>query len=427
MRGWSNLRNIHRGSSAILVSKRSLATGSRAGQEQGNNEGSQRLLQSLAAAAAAAAMAAAALDDRRTVSAKEETSKEKAQVENRVRQFQTPDMVFNYFASYRKAGSKGRWANLMSPMDVYSALTPDCSRFGKGHGDYIEVTDQDLVSMTTQSSKIQVELSPVKNSILNKIGKDGLLTYSDFVFLLALVSTPSRYIDTAFQVFDVNGNDSINLKEFAYISSKNALKSGGFGSYTESDQKEALESKSGLLNYLFGINKQMEVTKEQFKQLQKDLMDELIELQFLEYDKENMGRISEVDFANFLLKNGKIPKKKKATLLKNVKTKWPTMGQGITFTSFKNFFYILAGGGELERALFYLDVEGIGVDQAEFKKIASWVSGSEISEHVTDVVFTLLDDDGDKRLQRDELAHVLLDWRNSRGLDKLSLIEKQQQ
>ena len=43
----------------------------------------------------------------------------------------------------------------MSPMDVYSAVTPDCSQFGKGHGDYIEVTDQDLVSMTTQSSKVR--------------------------------------------------------------------------------------------------------------------------------------------------------------------------------------------------------------------------------------------------------------------------------
>ena len=43
----------------------------------------------------------------------------------------------------------------MSPMDVYSALTPDCSRFGKGHRDYIEVTDQDLMSMTTQSSKVR--------------------------------------------------------------------------------------------------------------------------------------------------------------------------------------------------------------------------------------------------------------------------------
>merc|ERR1719192_835470 len=108
-------------------------------------------------------------------------------------------------------------------------------------------------------------------------------------------------------------------------------------------------------------------------------MDELVELQFPEYDKahtsENKGRISEEDFANFLLKNGKIPKKKKANLLKNVKSKWPTMGQGISFDSFKNFFYVLAGGGELERALFYLDVEQMGVSPEEFRKVSSWVSG----------------------------------------------------
>ena len=42
----------------------------------------------------------------------------------------------------------------MSPMDVYSAVTPDCSQFGKGHGDYIEVRTR-TVSMTTQSSKVR--------------------------------------------------------------------------------------------------------------------------------------------------------------------------------------------------------------------------------------------------------------------------------
>jgi hypothetical protein len=30
---------------------------------------------------------------------------------------------------------------------------------------------------------------------------------------------------------------------------------------------------------------------------------------------------------------------------------------------------MLAGGEELERALFYLDVEGIGVDAAEFRSL----------------------------------------------------------
>jgi hypothetical protein len=34
---------------------------------------------------------------------------------------------------------------------------------------------------------------------------------------------------------------------------------------------------------------------------------------------------------------------------------------------FQSFFLMLAGGVELERALFYLDVEGIGVDGPEFR------------------------------------------------------------
>ena len=31
------------------------------------------------------------------------------------------------------------------------------------------------------------------------------------------------------------------------------------------------------------------------------------------------------------------------------------------------------------------------------RKVSSWVSGADISVHVTDVIFTLLDDDGDGR------------------------------
>ena len=64
---------------------------------------------------------------------------------------------------------------------------------------------------------------------------------------------------------------------------------------------------------------------------------------------------------------------------------------------FQNLFYVLAGGAELERALFFLDVEGIGVDLEEFRKISSWVSQRELSDHVAKVLFVLLDEDGDER------------------------------
>ena len=58
---------------------------------------------------------------------------------------------------------------------------------------------------------------------------------------------------------------------------------------------------------------------------------------------------------------------------------------------------VLASGAELERGLFFLDVENIGVNLEEFRKVASWVSGTELSDHVAEVVFVLLDDQGQGR------------------------------
>ena len=106
------------------------------------------------------------------------------------------------------------------------------------------------------------------------------------------------------------------LQEFAYVSTKMARKAGGFGSYTNVDQEEILASSSGLLNYLFGRDRSKSITRETFRQLQQDLLEEIIELEFSEYDTEGSGRISESDLCRFLLKNTKIPPKKKAAMLK---------------------------------------------------------------------------------------------------------------
>ena len=181
------------------------------------------------------------------------------------------------------------------------------------------------------------------------------------------------------------------------MSTKMAHKSGGFGSYTNLDQEEILASSSGLLNYLFGKDRSKSISKEDIKKLQADLLDEIIELEFSEYDKDGSGRISECDLCKFLLKNTKIPPKKIKAMLKKVEKKWPSKARGISLPSFKNLFYVLAAGSELERALFYLDVEGIGVDIQEFRKISSWVSGKELSDHVAEVLYALLDEDGDGR------------------------------
>ena len=163
------------------------------------------------------------------------------------------------------------------------------------------------------------------------------------------------------------------------------------------DQAAVLASNSGLLNYLFGKNRDKPCDKATFQKLQQDLLEEIIHVEFDEYDKEKSGRMSEEDFCKFLLKKSKVPPAQKARMLKRVKQIWPSKARGVSFASFKNFFLVLASGAELERGLFFLDVENIGVDLEEFRKVASWVSGTELSDHIAEVVFVLLDDQGQGR------------------------------
>ena len=171
----------------------------------------------------------------------------------------------------------------------------------------------------------------------------------------------------------------------------------GFGTYTDVDQSAILASNSGLLNYMFGKDRKKVMTRAEFKKLQTDLLKEIIQIEFNEYDPTKTGRISEEDFCKFLLKRSKIPPGQKAKMLKRVKTIWPAKARGISFPSFYNFFLVLAAGKELERGLFFLDVENIGVDLVEFRKVSQWVSSSDLSDHVAEVVFVLLDEHGSGR------------------------------
>jgi len=356
--------------------------------------------------------------DKFLVEAKEvkpEISAEQIAYDNRVRQYNTFEQVFNYFSSMMLVNKFGMKTIMMSPMDFYSAITPDCSlRTSAGSGNYEEVKEENL-------PKVRLNKSPVeKESVLNAIGEQGLLSYADYCFLISLIATPARYIDTAFNVFDVTGSESIDSKEFAYVTTKMAHKSG-FGTYTDVDQSAILASNSGLLNYMFGKDRKKVVTRAEFKKLQTDLLKEIIQIEFNEYDPTKTGRISEEDFCKFLLKRSKIPPGQKAKMLKRVKNIWPAKARGISFPSFYNFFLVLAAGKELERGLFFLDVENIGVDLVEFRKVSQWVSSSDLSDHVAEVVFVLLDEHGSGRILKEDVGPVLYDWRLPRGFDKSAL------
>ena len=71
---------------------------------------------------------------------------------------------------------------------------------------------------------------------------------------------------------------------------------------------------SGLINYLFGKDRKKELTKETFMQLQQDLMDDVLWLEFSRYSKDGKT-ISDVDFCNHLLLCANITSKKRKQMV----------------------------------------------------------------------------------------------------------------
>ena len=101
----------------------------------------------------------------------------------------------------------------MSTRNFYNAMTPGSSlseemMFGKSA--YKQITNSELNSnLTVNMNKLPVNSD---SNLLNTINEHGLLSYTDFHFLLLLMSTPTRYLDIIFHGFDISADGSVEAK-----------------------------------------------------------------------------------------------------------------------------------------------------------------------------------------------------------------------
>jgi len=335
---------------------------------------------------------------------------------DRVRQYATADNVFDHFASYQVVSDTGKKTTMMSTRNFYNAMTPG-SHLGEevmfGKSAYKQIAPSELNSKYVRNAN-KMPLAR-EGSLLNSINDHGLLSYTDFHFLLLLMSTPTRYLDIIFHGFDISADGSVEAKEFIHVLARIAN--------VKTDPDELMErgKTSGLVRYLFNDDLSGSLNKEDFVKLQADLIHDVLEMEFTRYVKDTSEKISETDFCRHLLYSSAISQKKKEKMIKMVSDEFEGKSKGITFESFKTFYNVLFGGADLERAMFFLDSEKQGVTSDEFIKIANWVVGRDVDPHVVEVLYCLLDEDGDRNLSTKEFSPVLFSWRNSRGFEKGAL------
>jgi len=346
--------------------------------------------------------------------------------ENRIRAYSTPDKVFRYFASLQmKMDVDSNAEVFMTPEDFVRSLTPGVKQpEGLGLDQFLRIDPKKFVA---KSSTLP------EDSIFFKLARNGLLTFSDYLFLVTMLSTPPSHFEMAFKMFDFNGDGNVDPAEFEKV--QNILRSRttvGKRHRDHSNTGSVMKSiQPALTTFFFGSEKDQKLTVEKFIRFQKQLQEEILRIEFHRYDLNPDGTLKEVDFADCLLTHAGLSEKKVARMKRRVKRLYERKSnddeenedekklekRGIGFEDFADFFCFLNKINDVEMALTFYHVAGAPIDKVTFAHVAKTVAGVRATDHVIDVIFILFDENQDEHLSHKEFISVMKQ-RGMRGLQK---------
>ncbi|XP_033111315.1 calcium uptake protein 1, mitochondrial-like isoform X2 [Anneissia japonica] len=332
--------------------------------------------------------------------------------ENRIRHYSTPDKIFRYFATIKMVDEQGDSEIYMTPEDFIRSITPDEKQpEGLGLDQFIKVTPKTFK---------QKHFSLKEDSLFFHLGECGLISFVDYMFLLTVLSTPSKHFEIAFRLFDLNGDGVVSSEEFSKVTdvirAQTATGKRHRDRSTTGNTLDKHPTASSLSTYFFGPNLDRKLTTADFAKFHKELKLELLRMEFERCNPVD-GRISEQDVAHMLLVYANITRKREIKMMKRVKKKYRDDPKGITLTDYLNLHEMLRNISDIDLALSFYHVAGASVDKATFKHVAKMVANVDLSDHLTDVVFTLFDEDDDDKLSHHEFVSVMK-HRVMRGLDK---------
>ncbi|GMT25072.1 hypothetical protein PFISCL1PPCAC_16369, partial [Pristionchus fissidentatus] len=342
------------------------------------------------------------------------------QYEDRLRMYSSPDKIFRYFATLKMTteNSDGKTYDqvLMTPEDFVRSFTPGVMQPRKYGLDKFKVYDP------TKKKHIFSDVG----SIFYHLGENGLITYSDYLFLMTLLSTSPKDFELAFQIFDVNGDGALDVNEFRRV--QELVMSQTMVGQKHRDHSIAKtcfqeSSNSVLERYFFGPDRKGKLAAAKFLEFQARLHRDVLHMELTrrsleEGREEGEEMISYESFAHMLIQYAELSEKKKRMMLKRLKRRMiRSMDDGVSFDEVQAFFNVLFHIDALEAALHFHRMAGMSMSARDLERIIKKISDVDLPEDVVFVAVTIFDENGDGKLSNDEFVAVVR-RRLQRGLER---------
>ncbi|KAL5018067.1 hypothetical protein ScPMuIL_003789 [Solemya velum] len=327
--------------------------------------------------------------------------------ENRIRAYSTPDKIFRYFATLKVHQPTGDWEVYMTPEDFVRSITPGMKQ-PEGLGlDQFKKFDPQHGLRKMEKLKIS------DDSIFYKLGESGLISFSDYIFLLSVLSTPPRNFEIAFRMFDLNGDGEVDIQEFSKVQEiiRNQT-SIGMRHRDHAVTGSVMKGySSALMTFFFGPDGKEKLTVKEFLQFQQRLQTEILEIEFDRYNPED-GKITEKDFGSILLIYAGLPDSKRMRMLRRVRKKYKENPEGLTFQEYLDFWKFLKSITDVDTALSFYHLAGVSIDE-EMKNTIFTLINIMIGSHTVYKVFS----NYDGQLSNKEFVSVMK-RRVMRGLER---------
>jgi len=290
----------------------------------------------------------------------------------------------------------------MTPKDFLESVLNETQKSRFGHKQLSIEEAKEMLSKTPSREENSIDL-------FRNLNTSGLISYTEYLFLLCVITKPKAGFEIAFKMFDTDENKIVDKTEFLVLGEifeKRSTKSKDSAN-KNIKEKETDELPTTLSVHLFGPEGDQVFNYDDFFTFMDNLQTEILELEFLTYSK-GMNFISEEDFARILLRF--TDSRDTEDSIERLRTKMQSSNsQGISFEEFRSFFQFINNLEDFAIALRLYSLAGKSIGRADFKRAVMVSTGLQLTDNVVNCIYHLFDSDGDDKLSHVEFLGVMKD------------------